>query len=332
MDVKYRIKLGLLLLCFPFFTLAKQPIIIDTDLGQDDWAAIAYLMNQSQIDIKAITIEGSGETDCQHGVPNLKKVLQYWHRTNIPIACNGTLGLYKTKFPVSWRNPGSRYFSQLNTKNPSPVTIVPNPAGLINSILKKSSQPVTIIAIGPLMNLLQASRLNRKLWLQKVKAIYFTGGNFTYQPGEVAKYYPKTKNIGRSWNLFITPYAGSQVFKLPLNLTFNSTQTENQLNPNDTLFNAVSKLNSEDRLNKYSHVAFATQQKDNNFWGDALTAVIFIHPNVCQYRRVNIIILYKTFLISGVSKITSHGKPISYCNQLYMNAFINSFVRGIIRD
>ena len=53
---------GLLLL--PALGMAKQSVIIDTDLGQDDWAAIAYLMNQPQLDIKAITIEDSGPSAC----------------------------------------------------------------------------------------------------------------------------------------------------------------------------------------------------------------------------------------------------------------------------
>ena len=41
-------------------TLAKTPVIIDTDMAIDDWMAILYLLQRSDISVKAITVTGTG--------------------------------------------------------------------------------------------------------------------------------------------------------------------------------------------------------------------------------------------------------------------------------
>ena len=39
----------------------KTPVIIDTDMAIDDWMAILYLLQRSDVSVKAITVTGTGE-------------------------------------------------------------------------------------------------------------------------------------------------------------------------------------------------------------------------------------------------------------------------------
>ena len=40
----------------PVLAPNAQPVIIDTDMAPDDWLAILYLLQRSDVDVKAITI------------------------------------------------------------------------------------------------------------------------------------------------------------------------------------------------------------------------------------------------------------------------------------
>ena len=40
------------------FTGTPRPVIIDTDMAQDDWVAILYLLQRQDVAVKAITVTG----------------------------------------------------------------------------------------------------------------------------------------------------------------------------------------------------------------------------------------------------------------------------------
>ena len=68
----------ILLICFcsfPFGIAAQEPprqaIIIDTDMAIDDWLAILYLLRHPNVEVKAITLAGTGEAHCNPGLQNL---------------------------------------------------------------------------------------------------------------------------------------------------------------------------------------------------------------------------------------------------------------------
>ncbi|ETO93559.1 inosine-uridine nucleoside N-ribohydrolase [Legionella oakridgensis RV-2-2007] len=314
------------LLCFLVApVLAKQPIIIDTDLDKDDWAAIAYLINQPQLDIRAITVEGAGASDCVHGISNLVKSLQYWHRTDIPIACNNQLGMYKTHFPSTWRNPGTNYFKKLRAHHSKPVLIKTDAAKLINEVLQQSEEPVVVMAIGPLINIAAAIRLDTSLWLTKVKGFYFSGGNFTKEATSIAKYYPKTET--QTWNLFIAPEAGYRVFKQSLSVVLNTHKTARLLHNNNSMYENIDALNQQHQLNRFGKIVYALQSSKNNYWGDALTAMMLVMPEVCRYQDVRMNVLFKPFQYSGVSKLSSEGIKVHYCKDFNLPLFQRIFMQ-----
>ncbi len=115
-------------------SFGKESFIVDTDLREDDWAALSFLMSMPENKILAIVTESTSAHLCRKSLKNLTHILKFWNRTDIPIACNNQKGLYGVKFPSKW-------FSKINIKltenNDKPVKIVKNATKLINDELKK---------------------------------------------------------------------------------------------------------------------------------------------------------------------------------------------------
>lgn len=61
-------------------------MIIDTDVDIDDWLAILYLLNHPEIDVKAISVVGTGACHLQPGTRNALDLLQLAGHPDIPVA------------------------------------------------------------------------------------------------------------------------------------------------------------------------------------------------------------------------------------------------------
>ena len=66
--------------------------------------AIMALLREPAVDIRAITIEGNGETHCEPGMRNLTWVLGQFGVDDIPIGCGREEpGAHGRLFPAEWR-------------------------------------------------------------------------------------------------------------------------------------------------------------------------------------------------------------------------------------
>lgn len=64
---------------------AKTPVVIDTDMGFDDWMAILYLLRAPAVEVRAITVDCAGETYCPRGAANATTLLRLADREGIPV-------------------------------------------------------------------------------------------------------------------------------------------------------------------------------------------------------------------------------------------------------
>src|SRR5690349_2256056 len=42
----------------------QTPVVIDTDMAQDDWMAISFVLQRKDLDVRAITVASTGEATC----------------------------------------------------------------------------------------------------------------------------------------------------------------------------------------------------------------------------------------------------------------------------
>jgi inosine-uridine nucleoside N-ribohydrolase len=133
--------------------MSTVPVIIDTDPGVDDAAAIFMALGDPRLDVRAITTV-AGNSDVDTTTLNTLALLDLIGRTDVPVArgahepmlgpppflganSHGTDGLGGARPPLS---PGAEVVGIGATD-------------LIIRVLESSDQPVTIIAIAPTTNL-----------------------------------------------------------------------------------------------------------------------------------------------------------------------------------
>ncbi|XP_074592724.1 nucleoside hydrolase 3-like isoform X3 [Curcuma longa] len=70
-------------------------ILLDTDMGTDDFFALLYLLkqNRSHFDLKAVTINANAWTDAGHAVNHVYDILYMMNRDDIPVGVGGDGGI-----------------------------------------------------------------------------------------------------------------------------------------------------------------------------------------------------------------------------------------------
>jgi pyrimidine-specific ribonucleoside hydrolase len=211
-------------------TKFKTPVIIDTDAAEDDWIAIIYLLSRNDIDIKAITVVGSGETNITPGLRHIGDLTVLAKKQNIPIFSSpnrNTIVRYNPRhnFPILWQqcvNEG-QHIPALNSNAYKQANILEQPAAdAIANIIKRSKTPIDIITLGPLTNIDNALKKLQRKDIQHIDKIYIMGGAY-YGGGNLKKnahpYY--ANNNLAEWNVFADPVALDEVFtKLDAAFTF----------------------------------------------------------------------------------------------------------------
>src|SRR4026207_1300664 len=81
-----------------------KPIILDADMGLDDMLAILYLASHPNVDIRAITVAGTGLAHCNAGVSNALGLVELSGQQDVPVTCGRETPLEGNHaFPTDWR-------------------------------------------------------------------------------------------------------------------------------------------------------------------------------------------------------------------------------------
>jgi pyrimidine-specific ribonucleoside hydrolase len=74
-------------------------------MALDDWLAIMYLLQHSGVEVRAITVTGTGEAHCDPGTQNALNLLALAGNPDVPVACGREAPLTGDHtFPQSWRD------------------------------------------------------------------------------------------------------------------------------------------------------------------------------------------------------------------------------------
>lgn len=236
----------------------RMPVIVDTDMDTDDQMALAFLLGEPSIEVKAITTLADGWSNQWSGVQNAMRLTQAWGQPDIPVAYstryNGDTQLNMMQ-PNDLPNPtlltGIGNF--LSEFVPLPFNVRPPSwmyaSRLIRETLRNSEHKVDIIELGPLTNLAQVLQEEPELFREKVRRLYMSGGLIVGRSEEgISEVWPYSsgpdgtsftgKPPGTSWNIFSDPIAANSVFSFGVPLVIGSSEyeDENQFSTNDTSF------------------------------------------------------------------------------------------------
>ncbi len=182
-------------------------LLIDTDVAPDDLVAIAFLLASPEVDIKAITVSGTGEAHCREGVDVVLRLLERLDAPTIAVACGRETPMAGDHaFPDAWR-AGVDGGSGLDL----PVTSRQPFAGDATQILAETSDDVEglhVLALGPLTNLADALERDPDL-ATRLGPVTVMGGAL-HVPGNVMFGGPPDNQVAE-WNIYVDPTAAQTV-------------------------------------------------------------------------------------------------------------------------
>lgn len=191
-----------------------KPIVIDTDPGIDDAAAILFALASGALDVRAITTV-SGNLTADRGAANALKILDLAGARDIPVA-QGPLKPLVRPYPRDPFSHGRDGLAELDFPD-SVRTLDPRFApDLILDTVNGSAELVTILAIGPLTNIALALIKDPDL-PRKVAELIIIGGAFGFHAAGATR--ATGDNPASEWNVYVDPEAAQLVFEAGFNLT-----------------------------------------------------------------------------------------------------------------
>ncbi len=145
----------------------RVPVIVDSDVALDDVRALALLLADPHIDLRAV-VTSDGSSAPATGARNITRVLRYLDHADVPVAAGDTLGLP----PPAWRAMSEALGG---AKLPSPGR---NPgadaAALVRRTLRAEAGRTTYLCLGPLSNLARALGDEAAI-AAKIAVVYYWG-------------------------------------------------------------------------------------------------------------------------------------------------------------
>jgi inosine-uridine nucleoside N-ribohydrolase len=200
-----------------------RQVILDVDTSVDDLMSILYLLEDSGINICAITI-ANGVAPADSGLEIVRRLLNLTGHADIPVARGELYPLVgSNSFPLQWQPMVSKPFG-LNLPDHPGRAVEDSAAGLMTKMLEKYRGNIDILALGPLTNVARVL-LSKPSLAEHVNRILVTDGA-VYVEGGIYTEYPAVNNRVAGWNLWVDPRAadvvfasGADVMLVPLDIT-----------------------------------------------------------------------------------------------------------------
>ena len=201
----------------------RKPFIIDTDMAADDWMAIVYLLSRTDVEVKAITVTGTGEAHCNPGVQNAMNLVAVAGSPEVPVACGRETPLDGNHtFPQAWREGVDNMQGLTLAANPNPPD-ARNAVQLLIDIIGDSPDKVTLVTLGPLTNIAEWVQADPS-GIDNLEMMVIMGGAISV-PGNLQGSI-ETDNTTAEWNIYVDPHAaniviesGAPVTLVPLDAT-----------------------------------------------------------------------------------------------------------------
>lgn len=302
---------------------AGRAVIIDTDVAMEGLMSIIYLVGQEDIDIKAITVSGTGLVHCEEGVDQVLGVLDLLESAEIPVACGPDSPIEGfNAFPTSWRLAADQGYGLdlSHTRTPSERSA----PEVIGDIIAESPIPVVVYADGPQTNLAQALRDHPAI-VANIEMAYIMGGAIDV-PGNAIK------NPDAEWNIWVDPVAADEVFRSGIPITLVPLDATNQVPLNifhrDALLPHTESARAEAVLTLMANSA-QLESGELFFW-DQLTAAILIDESYATIEERSIaVVLDDDRTVAGATDEHVSGSRLRVATSIDRDRFETDFLSAI---
>jgi inosine-uridine nucleoside N-ribohydrolase len=206
-------------------TGGARPLLVDTDVAPDDLVAIAFLLASPNVEIKAVTVSGTGEAHCRAGVDVVLRLLSRLDAPPIGVACGRETPIAGDHaFPDAWRagaDDGSGVALPSTSRQPfagDAVRLITQTADAVDGL--------RVLTLGPMTNLADALGNHPDL-AQRLEFIYAMGGAL-FVPGNVGFGGPPDNHVAE-WNIYVDPTAAQAVIDSGLTVRLISLDGTNHV-------------------------------------------------------------------------------------------------------
>ena len=300
----------------------RLPLLIDTDMAFDDWMALCYLLSHPGIDVRAITIAATGEAHAGFGVQNALRLLALTGNNSTLVAAGRTRPL-RGNHVFPWL---VRLIMDLRLglalprprSKPASTTAVT----LLIDQLRCTTQPIIVVALGPLTNLAEAILADPSL-VKQIRMVYFMGGAL-HVPGNLVELNRRLTNRYAEWNVYIDPYAAAVVLQSGVPLTLVPLDLTNQYRLTEDFFQRSAACRAAPAADFIYRLLRRLQPLWRRlpfyFW-DLLTAVIATDPAIAQFEERCLQVIEAEGNECGRVVVSLDGSPVQICTRVDQAAF-----------
>jgi inosine-uridine nucleoside N-ribohydrolase len=285
-----------------------KPIILDVDMAHEDMFSALFLLSHPNVDVRAITVSGTGEAHCEPGVRNALGLVALSERENIPVTCGRETPLEGNhEFPADWRQAADDAYG-VSIPNGRDASHLSAP-DLIIDITQNAEQLITIVAVGPLTNIAEAIHIEPEI-TENIKEIYIMGGAVNVE-GNVGNSGVGIQNKYAEWNIYIDPTTANVVFNSGIPIILVPLDVTKDVPVTRTFYRTLEKhRDTSSAALVYDMLTANLGFVDSGgfqFW-DSLTAAIVTDPTIAQYEQMELTVIEAEGPESGRTKLIS-GSP-----------------------
>jgi pyrimidine-specific ribonucleoside hydrolase len=255
-----------------------REVVIDTDMGADDWMAILYLLRRPDVRVRAITVSGAGLAHCGPGVRNALGLLALAGRS-APVACGRARPLRGARsFPAAWRRRADDLLG-LTLPAPEGTRSHKLASELLAAAVRSVPGKVSLLTLGPLTNVADAFARHPGI-AGRLDVVEIMGSALAV-PGNAP-------GGSAEWNFHVDPAAASAVLRSGAPITLVPLDATRHV-PLERSFYAGSQAAHDTRVSGFVFDVL-TQLRDQidaggySFW-DPLAAVLLTDDVATVGRR-----------------------------------------------
>jgi pyrimidine-specific ribonucleoside hydrolase len=298
-----------------------QPVIFDTDMAHEDIFSALFLLSHPNVNVRAITVAGTGEAHCGPGVEYALGLVALSGHENIPVACGRETPLAGDHvFPAEWRKGADEGYGVAMPKGGNPSDL--SAADLIIDLVQNSEKPITIVAVGPLTNVAEAIQKAPEI-SANIAEIYIMGGAVEVE-GNVGNSGVGIQNKYAEWNIYIDPVAANVVFNSGIPIVLVPLDATNDVPITRRFYNALGKNLNTPSANLVHDILTANlgfvDGGGFQFW-DSLTSAIFTDPGLAAFEEFQLTVVEAEGPESGYTKPDPNGATIRVAVSADRNKF-----------
>ena len=256
----------------------RLQVVLDYSPTISDAGALLYLASNPAVELLAVTLPGTGEADCEPGVLITRALLLVAESPDVAVGCGRNEPLAGDRdWPDEWREDANHLGEgMLPTVEPQPAV---DAEQLLADTLRAATEPITLVAVGPLTNLGVVLAAEPAL-AEKVERIVIMGGAVTV-PGNVEA------SPAAEWNIYIDPEAARIVIAAGVAVTLVALDATNHLPWSQRFLARLASLDSA-AAKTVHELAVTRYMLDGLYLWDELAAMVAVDPSLVTTERMNV--------------------------------------------